>query len=107
MANASLDRRVQGALEFRCASCGQLFVLLSHQEKLGIAVVDAPAVDTPVLISNQGTLWCEIEADGAGLVAADTADGTVGLLERWSATSPDRRKQMGEQARPASKLASK
>ena len=54
---------------------------------------------TPVLISDKVNIWREIEADNAGLVAPDTLDGTVSLLERWLALSADARQQMGERAR--------
>jgi hypothetical protein len=44
-------------------------------------------------------IWREIDADGAGLVAPDTRDGTASLLQRWLALAPDARQQMGERAR--------
>lgn len=62
------------------------FVLPSHQENFGIAVVEALAVGTPVLISQQVNIWTEIESAGAGYAEPDTADGTRRLLERWAAT---------------------
>jgi hypothetical protein len=37
-----------------------------------------------VLISNKVNIWREIEADGAGLIEADTLAGTLALLRRWS-----------------------
>jgi glycosyltransferase involved in cell wall biosynthesis len=60
-----------------------VFILPSHQENFGIAVVEALACGTPVLISNQVNIWREIESSGAGLVDADTADGCGRLIERW------------------------
>ena len=44
-------------------------------------------------------IWREIDADGAGLVAPDTRDGTASLLQRWLALAPDARQKMGERAR--------
>jgi hypothetical protein len=38
-------------------------------------------------------------ADGSGLVAADTLDGTLSLLERWLALSPDEREPMRARAK--------
>ena len=38
---------------------------------------------TPVLISNQVNIWREVQADGAGLVEADTLPGTEDLLAGW------------------------
>lgn len=59
------------------------FVLPSHQENFGIAVVEALACARPVLISDQVNLWPGVKADGAGLIERDTAEGTVQLLTRW------------------------
>jgi glycosyltransferase involved in cell wall biosynthesis len=61
----------------------EVFVLPSHQENFGIAVVEALACGTPVLISDQVNIGREIDADGAGLVGPDTPAGTFRLLERW------------------------
>ena len=58
-------------------------ILPSHQENLGISVVEALAVGRPVLISHQVNIWQEIESDGAGLAEDDTLEGTVRLLCRW------------------------
>ena len=61
----------------------EAFVLPSHQENFGIAVVEALACGKPVLISNKVNIWREIEADGPGLVEDDTAEGTENLLRRF------------------------
>lgn len=61
------------------------FVLPSHQENFGIAVVEALACGKPVLISNKVNIWQEIAQGGAGLVAPDTLEGTTQLLEQWLA----------------------
>ena len=59
------------------------FVLPSHQENFGIAVVEALACGKPVLISNQVNIWPEIVEANAGIVEDDTLEGTVRLLEAW------------------------
>jgi glycosyltransferase involved in cell wall biosynthesis len=61
----------------------EAFVLPSHQENFGIAVVEALGCGKPVLISNQINIWREIELEGAGLVGDDTLTETTNLLERW------------------------
>lgn len=75
------------------------FVLPSHQENFGIAVVEAMACGLPVLISDQVNIWREIEADGGGLVEPDDLDGTVRLLHRWLDLSTAQRDAMRERAR--------
>jgi glycosyltransferase involved in cell wall biosynthesis len=68
----------QGALEVADA-----FVLPSHQENFGMAVVEALAVGLPILISNRINIWREVDEDRAGYVESDDFSGTVRLLNRW------------------------
>jgi|GEM_PF-209017 len=73
-----------GAL-YGCAA----FILPSHQENFGIAVVEALACGKPVLISNKVNIWREIEADGAGLVEDDAIEGTEKLIRRFLTQYPE------------------
>ncbi len=57
------------------------FILPSHQENFGIAVVEALACNKPVLISNKVNIWREIAEDGAGLVETDDSAGIFRLLQ--------------------------
>ena len=77
----------------------EAFVLPSHQENFGIAVAEALACGTPVLISDQVNIWREVTGDGAGLAGPDTADGTFDLLNQWSALDAGTRRQMRATAR--------
>ena len=70
------------------------FVLVSHQENFGIAVVEALSCGTPVLISNQINIWREIEEDHASFVSDDTLAGAEQLLRRWESHSPEEVTQM-------------
>ena len=72
-----------GDIKWGALRSAEVFVLPSHQENFGIAVAEALACGTPVLISDQVNIWREIAADGAGLVKPDTVDGTFALLDRW------------------------
>ena len=61
----------------------EAFVLPSHQENFGIAVVEALACAKPVLISNQVNIWAEIKKTGAGIVNTDTIMGTYDSLNMF------------------------
>ena len=65
----------------------EAFILPSHQENFGIAVVEALACGKPVLISKQVNIWHEIIEGGGGLVEEDTTAGTLRLLESWQRLS--------------------
>lgn len=76
----------------------EAFVLPSHQENFGIAVVEALACGKPVLISNQVNIWNEINEAGAGFVESDTIEGAKELLEKWMNLSLNERVQLSQQA---------
>jgi glycosyltransferase involved in cell wall biosynthesis len=76
----------------------ETFVLTSHQENFGIAVVEALACGKPVLISDQINIWREIKEDGAGLVAPDTVAGAEQLLREWQRLSPTAKADTGRAA---------
>jgi glycosyltransferase involved in cell wall biosynthesis len=88
-----------GDSKWGALSAAEAFVLPSHQENFGIAVAEALACGTPVLISNKINIWREIEADGAGQVENDDLAGTTNLLKRWLATASDARAMMRDSAR--------
>jgi glycosyltransferase involved in cell wall biosynthesis len=80
-------------------AASEAFVLPSHQENFGIAVVEALACGRPVLISNKVNIWREIVEDGCGYADEDDLAGTERLLARWLATSPTERGRMSDSAR--------
>lgn len=75
----------------------EAFVLPSHQENFGIAVVEALACEKPVLISDQVNIWQEIETAGAGLIAADSLEGTEQMLDGWMNLSDDEKQAIRQQ----------
>jgi glycosyltransferase involved in cell wall biosynthesis len=74
---------LSGDLKWGAFQAAEAFVLPSHQENFGIAVVEALGCGLPVLISNQVNIWREILSDGAGLVDRDDQDGVNNLLMGW------------------------
>ena len=90
---------VTGDVKWGAFHASDAFVLPSHQENFGIAVAEALGCSRPVLISDQVNIWPEIESDGAGLVAADTLEGTQSLLLRWLALADREQDAMRLRAR--------
>jgi glycosyltransferase involved in cell wall biosynthesis len=90
---------LNGDVKWGALRAAEAFVLPSHQENFGIAVVEALACGTPVLISHPVNIWREIAEDGAGLVEPDTAEGTERLLARWLALDENTRRSMRATAR--------
>jgi len=72
----------------------EAFILPSHQENFGIAVVEALACSKPVLISDQVNIWREIEAKRAGFINNDTLEGTIDLLKKWIELAPKEKRTM-------------
>lgn len=89
-----------GDLKLGALRAAEVFVLPSHQENFGIAVVEALAAGRPVLISNQVNIWPQIEAEGVGLVDDDTLEGTERVLRRWLAMPAAEREAMAARAHP-------
>lgn len=88
-----------GQRKWGAFSAAEAFILPSHQENFGIAVAEALACGTPVLISNKVNIWREIGASEAGYVENDDLAGTARLIDRWVQTAPDVRTAMKENAR--------
>ena len=94
----SFPGMLTGDVKWGALSAAEAFVLPSHQENFGIAIAEALACGTPVLISNKVNIWREIEADGAGYVENDDLAGVANLLDRWLATPPEKRLAMKQNA---------
>ena len=90
---------LEGVMKAGAFAAADVFVLPSHQENFGIAVVEALADGVPVLISNRVNICREIEADRAGYVQTDDIAGTTHVLQQWMETSSSDRDRMRENAR--------
>lgn len=91
---------LRGDAKWGAFYAAEAFILPSHQENFGIAVAEALACGTPVLISNKVSIWREILLDGVGLVEEDDLEGTFRLLDRWRALSAAARIEMVARCRP-------
>ena len=89
---------LSGSLKWGAFQAADAFILPSHQENFGIAVVEALACGTPVLISNKVNIWREIVNDGAGFADEDDRAGTIRLIERWMRTSAAEQETMRSSA---------
>ena len=78
-------------------AAAEAFILPSHQENFGIAVVEALACARPVLISNQINISADLAADGCAFVQPDTLEGTKNLLRDWMLLSDEDRQAMSDQ----------
>ncbi|MBT0812291.1 glycosyltransferase [Litoribacter ruber] len=78
-------------------SC-EAFILPSHQENFGIAVVEALGCGKPVLITDQINIYREIIRQEAGIIAKDNLAGTIKLLDDWISLSPREKTTMGDKA---------
>jgi len=76
----------------------EAFILPSHQENFGIAVVEALACGKPVLITDKINIWREILVDKAGIVESDTKEGVKSLIKKWLDFSDAKKKEMGKSA---------
>jgi glycosyltransferase involved in cell wall biosynthesis len=90
---------LKGEHKWGALRTAQAMILPSHQENFGIAVTEAMACSTLVLVSREVNIWHEIEQTGGGFSAPDTETGTVELIERFCALTPETRKAMGVAAR--------
>jgi glycosyltransferase involved in cell wall biosynthesis len=85
---------LQGDLKWGALGAAEAFVLPSHHENFGVAVVEALACRLPVLISDKVNIWPDILRDEAGIVNADTAEGTYRSMETLLAMRPEERERM-------------
>ena len=90
---------LQGDVKWGAFYASEAYILTSHQENFGIAVAEALGCGVPVLISNKVNIWREIEADGAGIVNADTLAGSEETLNRWLSFNESTRHEMGIKAK--------
>ena len=90
---------LKGDLKRGAYKSADAFILPSHQENFGIAVVEALSCSVPVLISNKVNIWREIVSSGAGFAEDDDLEGTTKLLDGWFSLSGEEKDVMRQNAR--------
>ena len=90
-----------GDLKWGALHAAGAFILPSHQENFGIAVVEALACGKPVLLSTEVNIADTIQKDGCAFIEPDTLEGTRRLLQSWGSLSTGERDTMGRNAREA------
>jgi glycosyltransferase involved in cell wall biosynthesis len=90
---------LKGDAKWGAFAASDAFILPSHQENFGIAVVEALACGKPVLITKPINIAPDIETDRCGLIEADTQQGAESLICRWLALTDAERVDMGDRAK--------
>lgn len=90
---------VSGDLKWGALRAAEAFLLPSHQENFGIAVVEALATETPVLTTQRVNIWREIIEQKAGFAGVDDLEGTYQLVDNWIQQDESSRISMARQAR--------
>jgi glycosyltransferase involved in cell wall biosynthesis len=85
---------LEGDLKWGAFHAADAFVLPSHQENFGVAVVEALACGVPVLISDKVNIWPDIVHDEAGIVNPDTAEGTYRSMITLLGMQPEERRRI-------------
>jgi glycosyltransferase involved in cell wall biosynthesis len=89
---------VKGDAKWGAFYACEVFILPSHQENFGIAVAEALACGTAVLLADKVNIAPQIALDGCGLMEPDTQSGTDALLRKWISMPGEERCAMQRQA---------
>lgn len=76
----------------------ELFILPSHQENFGIAIVEALACSKPVIITNKVNIWQEVKQNGGGMIINDEFDSLYEALEKWLGYGYEQKQLISEMA---------
>lgn len=98
-ADITFTGMLSGDLKWGAYHAADAFILPSHQENFGIAVVEALACGAPVLISDKVNIWREIVEDGGGVTASDDLAGVTKLVHSWVDWTETDRPRMHHAAR--------
>lgn len=89
-----LSGKIKWAAFYNCNA----FVLPSHQENFGIAIVEALACKKAVLITNKVNVWREISYGNAGIISEDSPVGVYDMLKQWLLMTDKEKAEMSSNA---------
>ena len=78
-----------GARKWAAFGCAELFLLPSHQENFGVALVESLATGTPVCTTTAVGIHAAVTQYDAGLICGDDEASLASALARWQAKAPD------------------
>lgn len=84
---------VTGKVKTALLKVADLFVLPSYYENFGIAVAEAMATGTPVVISKGIYIWEDVEQAQAGWVGNNDIDDMANLIETALQNQPERQRR--------------
>lgn len=90
---------LEGDLKWSALQAGELFVLPSHGENFGMAVVEALAASRPVIITNKVDLHPTISDESCGFICEDTPESLSTSLTRWRESNDSTRRALSLAAR--------
>lgn len=97
--NVFLPGMLSGESKWGAFYACEAFILPSHQENFGIAVVEAMACSKAVMITNKVNIYREIVDGGAGFAANDDLQGITSLMARWKDLPSVQKEASGSEAR--------
>lgn len=89
---------LKGKAKWSAFYYSDVFVLPSHQENFGIAIVEAMSCGKPVLITNQVNIWREVKEGNAGIISNDTEDDIFSMLHQWHNLNNYQKNRLGMNA---------
>ena len=93
---------VTGEIKATLLQTADLFVLPSYYENFGVAVAEAMAAGTPVVISDQVHIWEDIQQAEAGWVGSLEVEAIASLI-KTALLAPDERRRRGLNAKEYAK----
>ena len=88
-----------GMQKWAAFSKAELFVLPSHQENFGIALVEALAMGVPVCTTRAVNIWKTLQAARAGIISDDNLSSLRTAFQEWLQMPPGERQAMRDAAR--------